>query len=351
MATSTNDTLFMTRQFFELFPGHEELLHDLIRRRLLRPHPLCGTEELFFTTKMKEAVELILQRRIPVEMAVKEQFDEEGNLLGVIEQNIYSVDPRSQNPVLDRRALRAFDRTKSVEQSEQQINNQENVNFGVEETQIVAPEIVVTEPATTDVPATEHAEVSTNTETTNVEETRPTVVGNVVEWLLHTPSESFFNEEENEIISSYSQNMILGETHYGKLSLERIRHLPEFEANRPNNFRRLTRMETIAYLLMSLGILSDEGRREIFVDKANIINTLTNRELETAYIETLETKYAQNRTGVEEAENNLEETVVEEHIEATVSARERITALLELPDEVLEELWSRISSEIPAELS
>ena len=145
--------------------------------------------------------------------------------------------------------------------------------------------------------------------------------------------------------------MILGETHYGKLSLERIRHLPEFEANRPNNFRRLTRMETIAYLLMSLGILSDEGRREIFVDKANIINTLTNRELETAYIETLETKYAQNRTGVEEAENNLEETVVEEHIETSVSARERITALLELPDEVLEELWSRISSEIPAELS
>ena len=363
--TSANERLHLSTEVMRKFSGHEELIRTLLENRFLRPFPVPGSDFAFYSTDMVRAIELIIERNIPLNRLMK-QIDNEGNMVSGTENNIYYIDMESQNPVLDRKALRLFDReteraTATVARAGTTRNNTVEV-FGVEETPIVVTEpteeTVVT--PTVETPVVEETVVTapvTNNDGVVNTENNTQVVGNVVEWLLHTPFETFLSEEEQNIVSIYSQNMILGETQYGKLSLERIRHLPEFEANRPNNFRRLTRLETIAYLLMSLEIIPDNGRREMLVDKANIINTLTNRELEAEYIVSLETKYRNAEPETEDVDAPvLEEPVVETpefgNIESPVelSAREKIANLLELPDNVLEELWSYIEPQIPEEL-
>lgn len=358
--TSANDKLFLSTEVARMFSGHEELVQTLIGMRFLRPYPIPGSDACFYSSDMVRAIELIIQRNIPMERLMK-QVDEEGNMVNGTENNIYYIDEESQNPRLDRKALRTFDReteraTTSTERGGTRTRRGNTVEtFGVEETPVVATTNVVigNTNETNDTPVAENT--TTTVVTPANDDAVVTATGNVVEWLLSTPFETFLTEEEQTIVSTYSQNMVLGDNQYGKLSLERIRHLPEFEANRPNNFRRLTRLETIAYLLMSLEILSDNGRREMLVDKANIINTLTNRELEAEYIATLETKYRTTETTTE----NVDVPVVEENAEipeietvetTTLSAREKFLRLLELPDGVLTELWDAIEANIPEEL-
>lgn len=345
MAAATKARLISRNEFYSNYSEDKfELLESLISNGILQP--FVNGDESWFSTSMKNAVDVIVEKNIPLED---------------LTEDLIVVDPISQNPLIKRDGLRAYLRQRRTPVRLRR-------DFGVQEVETPNNAVLEDIPNIEDIVSTpiRTLEQSQNTETVvteNIEEASATTVENTVtnvqpsisgitditEWLANVSCEELLQltPEEIDIVNENSTNLFVNNTELGKLSLERIRHLPEFEANRPNNFRRLNRRETLCYLLIAIGAISNNGdRMSKLVDKGGVINVRINHgTFDEEAIATLNAKYLGNSaTTVEVVEEpEIAETIVENA--STIDRGHILQILNQLPTEVLNTLYEQIPEE------